>query len=837
MNNHNKKVLSRSLLYAAGGLALLGISFLGYRITTPVPNSTLSGAGVFFRAAIPLLLACLCAVAANAFYKAITVENYTGGKFASEKPRTHTPAEPAIEPVAELPSEEPGTTLIGRDKNSKLLRRINDVMEQSYTGVAALAPRSAVYANDKDLDPVAFDIVAEKAGSFSDSGTVSKLFNSVTQSIPKGKILWGMEPNIVEDILTFKKKKPFKKMIFPKTPETVVKDAEHALSMYKGMKFKIGEDVYGNIIEIDPKRAPHGLIIGGTGAGKSVFTRGLIEDLRAQGWQIVIVDGKKSDYVGMVNVPNVIAVGGKLEDWVRLIEFVNDNVEARYERAADRKRKGQTPEFDQPPMLFLVDETGSVMRDIKSKYGNKGFNYVNNILKNIAAKARQAKVHMFMAAQDAYNTTFDGDLKANLSFRVSLGTIEDRTVKDAFSEEARPEAKRIGQSITKEDAGRGIIEIQDEKKGTTVVEFQSYFAYSPGNEDGIPDKDPIKTAWTDYKENVSDKIPRLYPRIWWEEPEPDDLRKIESPEVLNNYRAFSIQDAQGNIKPSLRQYDRMDDDYVGFRTSGGGSAAAIVGFDMGASSGSVAVTPDPAGDDDWDGKDTFDVEGPATTSVAEMAGGTPIDVMPDSALNKVVEPESVDDTLNKMEKDFSGLEFDEDDEGENDSQGEQEHEAESAENTEEGSPNDDDKGSEESVESVEETETVVPVDDQGDVVTPEDESPEPSRTVLTPETVDFDTWNVVQPLVSDVATEVSAVSQEDFERLATLIKRGDVSDSSEPVDADFEVSGDKESSLPDHKPTVELEDKEVPEVPLSKPKKKAKKKKSNGLSFDDGFDF
>ena len=143
--------------------------------------------------------------------------------------------------------------------------------------------------------------------------------------------------------------------------------------------------------------------------------------------------------------------------------------------------------------------------------------------------------------------------------------------------------------------------------------------------------------------------------------------------------------------------------------------------------------------------------------------------MPDSALNKVVEPESVDDTLNKMEKDFSGLEFDEDDEGENDSQGEQEHEAESAENTEEGSPNDDDKGSEESVESVEETETVVPVDDQGDVVTPEDESPVPSRTVLTPETVDFDTWNVVQPLVSDVATEVSAVSQEDFERLACLL--------------------------------------------------------------------
>ena len=281
----------------------------------------------------------------------------------------------------------------------------------------------------------------------------------------------------------------------------------------------------------------------------------------------------------------------------------------------------------------------------------------------------------------------------------------------------------------------------------------------------------------------------------------------------------------------------MDDDYVGFRTSGGGSAAAIVGFDMGASSGSVAVTPDPAGDDDWDGKDTFDVEGPATTSVAEMAGGTPIDVMPDSALNKVVEPESVDDTLNKMEKDFSGLEFDEDDEEENDSQGEQKHEAESAENTEEGSPNDDDKGSEESVESVEETETAAPVENQESAALQEENPSAPSDAVLTPETVDFDTWNVIQPLVSDVATEVSAVSQEDFERLATLIKRGDVRDSSEPVDADFEVSGDKESSLPDHKPTVELEDKEVPEVKLSKPKKKASKKKSNGLSFDDGFDF
>lgn len=602
--DYNKRVLSVALFWVSLGLFLIGIGFLGYRATTEFPHSQISGFGVFLRGLFPLVLAFIAGLGSRYLYTHSSSptplrENLKGNfpgyadmdeplpaedtPVASEKhPTEEKMPAPAPLPAAS-PEEEyvPDADLYAvrkqgklseRDAQSSILSRVEKIMVQSYQDVALLNGAETQYESDADKEPSMFVIQAAKDGGFSDAALVEKIFDRITKSIPKGQILWGMQEKLSEDKLIFSKKKPFPKFLFPEIPRKIITSDKEAVEAYQKKKFVVGQDAYGNLIEIDPKKSPHGLVIGGTGSGKSVFTLGLIEDLRSQGWQIVICDGKQTDYTALIDVPNVIAIGSKIEDWVRITQFVEEQMNARYALSGERARKGLSPKFNQPPMLFLLDEFGSVRREVKSKYGKAGLDQFDNILKNIAAKARAAAIHMVIATQDIFSSTFDGDLRANLSFIISLGMAEQRTLQDAFSNETRSKARRIGQSIQEEDKGRGIIEIGTDE-GKTVAEFQTYFAYSPGAE--MATFEPAKTEWEKYKTAVSDKIPLLYPRMWYMEPEPDILSEIDDLDELKSLTFFPIQNKDGSIIPSKVKYDAASDDYVARQVT---STTPLLGF-------------------------------------------------------------------------------------------------------------------------------------------------------------------------------------------------------------------------------------------------------------------
>lgn len=596
---------------------MCGFGYLFYRIGTYLPATEISTFGVFLRALFPLLLSFIAGLSSRYFYlhssspapmresiyngnagyvdtsnvkpdlekeTDATVDSQPQEQEIVDTPETATPLlennldtqtsnveEPYTPDESTFAARKQGK-LSEKDSKSPILQRVQKIMFQSYNDVALLNTAETEYENESDTDPSQFVIQAAKDGGFSDASTVEKIYERITKSIPKGQILWGMQEKLSEDKLIFSKKKPFPKFLFPDIPRKVVTSDKEAVEAYQKKKFVVGQDAYGTLIEIDPKKSPHGLVIGGTGSGKSVFTLGLIEDLRSQGWQIVICDGKQTDYTALINVPNVIAIGSKIEDWVRITQFVEEQMTARYVLSGERARKGLSPKFNQPPMLFLLDEFGSIRREVKSRFGKAGLDQFDNILKNIAAKARAAGIHMVIATQDIFSSTFDGDLRANLSFIISLGMAEQRTLADAFSNETRAKARRIGQSIQEEDKGRGIIEIGTDE-GKTVAEFQTYFAYSPGAE--MATFEPAKTEWGKYKEAVSDKIPLLYPRMWYLEPEPDILKDIDDLDELKNLPFFPIQNKDGSIDPSKTEYDAASDDYVARQVT---STAQLLGF-------------------------------------------------------------------------------------------------------------------------------------------------------------------------------------------------------------------------------------------------------------------
>lgn len=600
--DYNKRILSVAFFWVSLGLFLMGVGFFLHRLSTSLPNSQYSGFGVFLRGLFPFVLSFMAGLGSRYLYTHSSSptplrENITGsfpnyvdvqsdvrdsqpqqnlvdeGIVESPAPITPVPApsEPFV-PDADMYAARKQGKLSAKDAQSSILSRVQKIMMQSYQDVALLNSSETEYESQEDKEPSLFVIQAAKDGGFSDAALVEKIFDRITKSIPKGQILWGMQEKLSEDKLVFSKKKPFPKFLFPEIPRKIITSDKEAVEAYQKKKFIVGQDAYGNNIEIDPKKSPHGLVIGGTGSGKSVFTLGLIEDLRSQGWQIVICDGKQTDYTALIDVPNVIAIGSKIEDWVRITQFVEEQMNARYALSGERARKGLSPKFNQPPMLFLLDEFGSVRREVKSKYGKAGLDQFDNILKNIAAKARAAGIHMVIATQDIFSNTFDGDLRANLSFIISLGMAEQRTLQDAFSNETRSKARRIGQSIQEEDKGRGIIEIGTDE-GKTVAEFQTYFAYSPGAE--MASFEPAKTEWEKYKEEVSDNIPLLYPRMWYMEPEPDILSDIDNLDELKSLTFFPIQNKDGSIIPSKVKYDAASDEYIARQVT---STTPLLGF-------------------------------------------------------------------------------------------------------------------------------------------------------------------------------------------------------------------------------------------------------------------
>ena len=443
-------------------------------------------------------------------------------------------------------------------------------------------------AFDEDGEPTAFTLRSTTPGQLADATFMERFINKLLKSMPGGARIWSAESDATTDELKVKKKKPFPPVLFPPIkPEEIAKTPTQAVDMWlKDSTLVFGKDAYDNYIRIDLTKSPHGMVIGGTGSGKSVFTRTTIEDLRRRGVMFAILDGKKVDYTTCIGLPNVVMVAQDEDDWMRIIKFVEDHMESRYAESRERAKKGLLPAFNHPPMLFLIDEFGSVVRAIKSRYGKAGTDDMYNRLKNIAAKGRQCRVHMMIATQEIYAETIPGDMQDNLSYVVSLGVTAPNTLRNAFSNETRRDATRIGQAISDKDKGRGIVEIKTEE-GSSVVEFQTFYGYSPADNDP-PTWEPAASEWKSFKEAISDHIPKMYPRMFYEKSTPDMMAEI--PNVVKKEKDMSslyalpvltleTQDKetkQFEFKEDLRSLDQLDDDYVS--NQGSEDLAALIPF-------------------------------------------------------------------------------------------------------------------------------------------------------------------------------------------------------------------------------------------------------------------
>ena len=212
----------------------------------------------------------------------------------------------------------------------------------------------------------------------------------------------------------------------------------------------LGKDISGKPMVLDLAKAPHLLIAGATGSGKSVCMNSLImsllmkfspEDLR-----LILVDPKVVEMADYQTLPHLITPVIHDSKKVPLaLRWACMEMDKRYLWLAktgvkklkdfNNRRLPETPMLDDdglpipdklPVLIVIIDELADLMvTDAKSD--------IETSISRIAAKGRAAGVHIVVATQRPSRDVITGTIKSNLPTRIAfrvVSVVDSRVILD-----------------------------------------------------------------------------------------------------------------------------------------------------------------------------------------------------------------------------------------------------------------------------------------------------------------------------------------------------------------------------------------------------------------------
>lgn len=197
--------------------------------------------------------------------------------------------------------------------------------------------------------------------------------------------------------------------------------------------FPLGLSANGEEAQWDVSVAPHLLVAGTTGSGKSVTQRTiLLHALQSPKWRVVLIDPKRVELSVYKTHPHVLKSVTEIDESVALLEQLDQEMSNRYKLMQSGDTVSNHFEMlDNPPpaILLMVDETFQLLSPtgIKSDEG-KEIDAMKAraavLLSSIARLGRAAGIHMVLATQRPDAKVLPGELKANLDARIAQGRMD-----------------------------------------------------------------------------------------------------------------------------------------------------------------------------------------------------------------------------------------------------------------------------------------------------------------------------------------------------------------------------------------------------------------------------
>ncbi len=286
-------------------------------------------------------------------------------------------------------------------------------------------------------------VAVSKVSSISDN----ILMNMQTQSIRilapiPGKNVVGVEvPNSRRETITLRS-------IF---------ESEEWLQNKGEMPVVLGKNVSGKPVVADLTKAPHLLIAGATGSGKSVCVNSLIMSLlfrfRPDELRLILVDPKVVEFTFYQSLPFLITpVINESNKALLALRWAVNEMEKRYRMLAKvhtrniKEYNGRSPgageQLDDdglplpeklPYLVIIVDEFADLMMGDRNVRKD-----VETAISRIAQKGRAAGIHIVLATQRPSRDVLTGIIKANLPTKIALrvgSQVDSRVIVDAVGAE------------------------------------------------------------------------------------------------------------------------------------------------------------------------------------------------------------------------------------------------------------------------------------------------------------------------------------------------------------------------------------------------------------------
>ena len=226
----------------------------------------------------------------------------------------------------------------------------------------------------------------------------------------------------------------------------------------------MGKDISGNPVLTDLAKAPHMLVAGTTGSGKSVAVNAMIlstllkytpDQLR-----LILIDPKQLELANYNDIPHLLTpVVTDMKDAVNALNWCVNEMERRYKlmsflkirKLSDYNRKVEeaiangedlidptwkasdsvvgerAPRLEPLPSIVIVaDEFADMIMQVGKK--------AEEMITRLAQKSRAAGIHLLLATQRPSVDVITGLIKANIPTRVALrvnSKIDSRTILDA----------------------------------------------------------------------------------------------------------------------------------------------------------------------------------------------------------------------------------------------------------------------------------------------------------------------------------------------------------------------------------------------------------------------
>ncbi len=297
-----------------------------------------------------------------------------------------------------------------------------------------------------------------------------------------GKPLVGIEvPNKVRSVVTVR--------------EMIQDPSWEEAKRKMGIPLLLGRNINGNNEILDLAEAPHLLIAGATGSGKSVCMNLLITSMlyrfRPDELKFIMVDPKVVEFAAYESLPHLIvpvvndvkkvalAINwaiNEMERRYRLLKLVNvNNLKKFNSRTID---PNAPPIYDEdgnevpaklPYIVLIIDELADIMATVRSE--------VETGLARIAAKSRAIGIHTIIATQRPDVKVITGVIKANFPVRIAFAVtsqIDSRTILDGKGAES---LMGYGDMLYRPKGTDGLKRVQggmaSDKERDAVVKFVS----------------------------------------------------------------------------------------------------------------------------------------------------------------------------------------------------------------------------------------------------------------------------------------------------------------------------------------------------------------------------